>query len=63
MSGRLWLSFVDTGEAWGMERLRGEDVGDDGAKAEHVDVLEPRITAADAAAQDTTCRLPFMMCY
>ena len=39
---------------------------DDGAKAEqHVFVDDmPRIAAVDAtAAQDTRCRLPFIMCY
>jgi len=37
---------------------------DDGAKAEHVFDDVPRIAAVDAtAAQDTTCRLPFIICY
>ena len=42
------------------------DEDDDGAKAEqHVFVDDvPRIAAVDAtAAQDTTCRLPFIMYY
>ena len=42
------------------------DEEDDGAKAEqHVFVDDvPRIAAVDAtAAQDTTCRLPFIVCY